>query len=189
MSVYKNLFIVERKKMNALNQRILNRYNVKWGKLEPFTYSSGEDLIILAFPTKMHMSELIDSHLQLVCNMKLLYCQGIFKVEEFNTNLREFVPFTMTTLKIMLCQLYKNPQVIWGRNIEPFIILEAHKKGLLYNFSDHVDVIKKRPMPNVMPNVMPNNVVLPKLTTKVIGKPRPPPPRYLTWDRLVYLKQ
>ena len=81
MSIYKNLFIVERKKMNALNQWILNRYNVNWGKLEPFSYYSGEDLIILAFPTnlsnryfhrtirQLHMSEVIDSHLQLVCNM------------------------------------------------------------------------------------------------------------------------
>ena len=176
MSVYKNLFIVERKKMNALNQRILNRYNVKWGKLEPFTYASGEDLIILAFSTKVHISELIDSYLQLVCNMKLLYCQGMFKVEEFNTNLMEFVPITMTTVKIMLCQLYKNPQVIWDKNIEPFIILEAHKKGLLYNFSEHVDVIKKKLVPNAAPNL-----VLSKLTTKVIGKPKPPShPRYLT---------
>ena len=186
MSVYKNLFIVERKKNNALSQKILKRYKATWGILEPFTYSSGEDLIILSFTTKVYMSEIVDSNCsyQLVCNMKLLCSQGIFKVEEINTNLREFVPFTMTTVKIMLCQLYKNPQVIWHKNIEPFIILEAHKKGLLYNFSEHVDVIKKRPMANVMPNVG-----LPKLTTKVIGKPRPPPPRYLTWDRLVYVKQ
>ena len=83
----------------------------------------------------------------------------------------------------MLCQLYKNPQLIWHKNIDPLIIVEAHKKGLLYNFSDHVATIKKKP------NVVPNVVVLPKLTTKVIGKPCPPPPRYVTWDRLVYAKQ
>lgn len=178
MSIYKNLFIVERKKMNALSQRIFNRYKINWGSPEPFTYSSGEELIILAFSTKLHRAKLFYSHLQLVCNMKLLCSQGIFKVEEFNTNLKKFVPFTLTTLKIMLCQLYKNPQVIWHKNIEPFIILEVQKKGLLYNFSDHVDTIKKKP-----------NIVLPKLTTKVIGKPRPPPLRYVTWDRLVYVKQ
>ena len=186
MSIYKNLFIVERKKMNALNQRILNRYNVNWGKLEPFSYYSGEDLIILAFSTnlsnrttrQLHMSEVIDSHLQLVCNMKLLYCQGIFKLEEFNTNLREFIPFTMATLKIMLSKLYKNPQVIWHKNIDPFIIVEAHKKGLVYNFSDHLYNIKNKA-----------NVVLPKIMTKVIGKIRPPQSRYLTWDRLIYIKQ
>ena len=215
MYVYKNLFIVERKKNNALTQRILKRYKASWGVLEPFTYSSGEDMIILCFTSKVHMSKIANPNCryELVCKMKLLCSKGIFKVEEFNTNLREFVPFTMTTLKIMLFKLYKNPQVVWDKNIESFIILEAHKKGLLYNFSEHVDVIKKRPMPNVIPNVMsnvipnvmpnvipnvipnvmpnviPNNVVLAKLTTKVIGKPRPPPPRYLTWDRLVYVKQ
>lgn len=179
MSVYKNLFIVERKKMNPLSQRIFNRYNINWGILEPFTYSSGEDLIILSFQTTLRMSKLFDSHLPLVCTMKLLYSQGIYKVEEFNTNSLKFVPFTLTSLKIMLCQLYKNPQVIWHKNIDPLIIVEAHKKDLLYNLSDHVATIKKKP----------NVVVLPKLTTKVIGKPRPPPPRYVTWDRLVYAKQ
>ena len=183
MSVYKNLFIVERKKMNALSQMIFDRYNVNWGRLEPFSYSSGEDLIILAFPTtKVYMSELFDSHLQLVCNMKLLCSQGLFKMEEFNTNLREFIPSTLTTLKIMLYQLYKNPKVIWYKNIDPLIIIGAHKKGLVYNFRDHVATLQNKP--NVVPNF-----VLPKLTTKIIGKTPPPLPRYVTWDRLVYAKQ
>lgn len=183
MYVYKNLFIVERKKNNALTQRILNRYKVTWGILEPFTYSSGEDLLILSFTTNVYMSEIVDSNCryELVCNMKLLCSKKIFKVKEFNTNLREFVRFTMTTVKIMLCKLYKNPYLIWPKNIEPFIILEAHKKGLLYNFREHIDMIKKR---HVVPNI-----VWSKLTTKVIEKSRHPPVRYLTWDRLVYVKQ
>ena len=187
MYVYKNLFIVKRNTINALSQRILKRYNISWYKTDPFSYSSGEDLIILAFTNKLQMLDIVDSECACVFigNMELLYSQGIFKVAEFNTGYIQFIPFIMTTLKIMLCKFYKNPVVIWDKNIAPFIIDQAHKKGLLYNFNDHSNIIKTQPKSD--PKVVPN--VLPKITPKVNEETLTTPTIYLTWDRLMYLKQ